>query len=283
MALTREGESPALKALGHSNLVLDALPRAVVVADLDGTILAWNAAARRVYGALNEDAVGRSLLEFFAEGSTAEVQKIVDLVRNGETWSGAVPVVRPGEAAGWTYALVAPLRDEEGTIVGLVGATDEAQSEIHVLQRRASDLSEHLVLALAAGDLGTWHWNRATGATEWDATMERIFGLAPGSFDGTFEMWVSLLHPDDVDETLATLDRAVANKSAYEVEHRVIWPDGTVHWLQGRGTVTLDSGGNVTGTLGCSSDITARKRMEIEAARRYAAIGGSSAARASAA
>ena len=265
MALAHESESPALTALGQSSLVLDALPRAVVVADLDGTILAWNAVARRVYGTPGGDAVGRSLLEFFAEGSTTEVRKIVDLVREGETWSGAVPVVQPGGDVTWTYALVAPLRDEDGTVVGLVGATDEAQSEVRVLQRRASDLSEHLVLALAAGELGTWHWHLATGVTEWDNTMERIFGLEPGTFDGTFDMWVSLLHPDDVDETLATLDHAVANKSAYQVEHRVIWPDGTVHWLQGRGTVTLDADGNVTGTIGCTSDITARKRLELEA------------------
>ena len=191
-------------------------------------------------------------------------------MRAGGTWSGAVPVAQPGGDVTWTYALVGPLRDEEGTVVGVVGATDEAQSEIRVLQRKASDLSEHLVLALAAGELGTWHWHLTTGVTEWDSTMERIFGLEPGTFDGTFDRWVSLLHPDDVDETLATLDRAVANRSAYQVEHRVIWPDGTVHWLQGRGTVTLDADGNVTGTIGCTSDITARKRLEIEAARRYA-------------
>jgi PAS domain-containing protein len=57
------------------------------------------------------------------------------------------------------------------------------------------------VLALAAGELGTWRWDMATGVTEWDSTMERIFGLEPGTFDGTFERWVSLIHPDDVDDT----------------------------------------------------------------------------------
>ena len=148
--------------------------------------------------------------------------------------------------------------------------TTRSQSSV-CSSRRASDLSEHLVLALAAGELGTWHWNLASGVTEWDSTMERIFGLEPGTFDGTFERWVSLIHPDDVDETVATLERAVANRSAYEVEHRVIWGDGTVHWLQGRGTVTLDSDGNVTGTIGCTSDITPRKRLELEATRQVRA------------
>ena len=105
----------------------------------------------------------------------------------------------------------------------------------------------------------------ATGETEWDTTLERIFGLQPGEFDGRFESWVALIHPDDVDDTLATLERAVAEKSGYEVEHRVLWPDGSVHWVQGRGTVTLDRDGNVTGTIGCASDIT---RAQAARARR---------------
>ncbi len=79
--------------------------------------------------------------------------------------------------------------------MGLVGAADDAQSELHLLQRKASELNEHLVLALAAGQLGTWRWDMASGVTEWDATLERIFGVEPGTFDGTFEGWVSLDPP----------------------------------------------------------------------------------------
>ena len=271
MALTHDPDSAAMRALGHTHLVLDALPRAVVVADLEGTILAANAVARRVYGLAAREPVGRSIKEFFSSASALDVANVIGLVRSGQTWTGAVPAAQPDGTTDWVYAWVAPLKDEAGEVVGFIGAADDAQSELRVLEQRASDLSEHLVLALAAGELGTWHWNLASGVTEWDSTMERIFGLEPGTFDGTFEHWVSLIHPDDVDETVATLERAVTNKSAYEVEHRVIWGDGTVHWLQGRGTVTLDSDGNVTGTIGCTSDITPRKRLELEATRQVRA------------
>jgi PAS domain S-box-containing protein len=129
-------------------------------------------------------------------------------------------------------------------------------------------LHEHLAVALAAGELGTWRWDRTTGLIVWDPMMERIFGLEPGTFDGTFDAWVGLLHPDDVEETLARLDEAVATRQPYEVEHRVVWPDGSVHWLHGRGQVTVDEQGNVTGTIGCTSDVTRRKRLEAELARK---------------
>ena len=56
----------------------------------------------------------------------------------------------------------------------------------------------------------------------------------------------------------------MAEKSSYEIDHRVVWPDGTVHWIQGRGTVTLDDDGEVTGTIGCCADISGRKLAELE-------------------
>ena len=134
--------------------------------------------------------------------------------------------------------------------------------------RQASYVHDHLALALAAGRLGTWRWDLATGVTTLDATMEQLFGLEPGTFPGTFDAWMALLHRDDVDHVRAVVNDAIANGEAYELEHRVVWPDGTVHWLDGRGMVTLDDQGNVTGTIGCTGDITARKLLEINAERR---------------
>jgi PAS domain S-box-containing protein len=131
--------------------------------------------------------------------------------------------------------------------------------------RRAEDLTAHLELALAAGGLGTWRWDARTGEVLWDERLERIFGLEPGAFDGTFDMWVSLIHPDDRERVLRGVDRAVEERTSYLVEHRVVWPDGTVRWLQGRGSVTFDEQGEVSGTIGCTGDITHVKRAEHQA------------------
>jgi PAS domain S-box-containing protein len=132
----------------------------------------------------------------------------------------------------------------------------------------ANELADHLVLALSAGELGTWHWDRATGVATWDTTMERLFGLEPGTFPGSFDAWVELVHPDDAPGVTARLERALADRAPYDVEHRVIWPDGSIHWLQGRGMVTIDAAGNVTGTIGCTGDVTARKLLLLEASDR---------------
>ena len=160
-------------------------------------------------------------------------------------------------------------------MVAVVGISDDVTTNEH-LRRRALDLADRLRLALDAGGLGTWHWDLRTGVTTWDPQLEELFGLAPGAFDGQFETWTSLIHPDDVPRTLATLEEAVATKRPYVVEHRIIRPDGTVRWIQGKGQVTLDDAGNVTGTIGCAADITAQmlaaheREQLVEVSRRAA-------------
>ena len=130
---------------------------------------------------------------------------------------------------------------------------------------RSVDVAVRLQLALDAGDLGTWHWDRRTGRTTWDANLERLYGFEPGSFPATFDDWLDLLHPEDRDQVMATINEAVRTRSPYQIEHRVVRPDGAVRWMQGRGTVVLDDHGAVTGTIGCVGDITPRKQAELDA------------------
>src|SRR5579864_4388605 len=130
------------------------------------------------------------------------------------------------------------------------------------LARREIALSAHLQIALDAGGLGTFAWDTATGATDWDERLERLFGLEPGSFGGTFDDWVELVHPEDRPEVLRALHEAIEAKAGYTVQHRVVWPDQTVHWLHVSGQVTLDDAANVTGAIGCTMDVTVQKEAE---------------------
>src|SRR5581483_9650006 len=123
-----------------------------------------------------------------------------------------------------------------------------------------------LRLALDAGRLGTWRWEMASGTVEWDERLEAMFGFEPGQFDGTYESYVARLHPSERAEIQARVRQAVDDKVPYDLEHRIVWPDGTVRWIQGRGDVTTDASGTVTGTIGCVADITDRKRLEDRSA-----------------
>jgi PAS domain S-box-containing protein len=236
--------------------VLDALSRAVIVTRSDGEIVLWNRAAEHLYGWAEAEVLGRPIFDVLVPVTTRDLAaEVLAQVVTGEAWRGDFMVRRRDGETRRVYAIDRPVLDASGHVVAVVGVSEDV-TEQRSLERRADDLTERLALALEAGGFGTWRWDVATGAVEWDAKLEQLFGLQPGTFDGTYETYLSLLHPDDIASTLKTLEVATAAKSSYVVDHRVVWPDGSVHWLQGKGHVILDDSGEVTGTIGCTADVT---------------------------
>jgi PAS domain S-box-containing protein len=122
---------------------------------------------------------------------------------------------------------------------------------------------ERLRLALRAGGLGVWQWDLETGATEWDPALEALFGLLPGTFGGTLDEWAERIHPDDRGRVLTTVAAATEANVDYRVVHRVVWPDGTVRWVEGLARPVVAEG-RVTGYLGVTSDVTDRREAEAE-------------------
>jgi PAS domain S-box-containing protein len=129
---------------------------------------------------------------------------------------------------------------------------------------------ERLQLALEAGNLGTWTWDIGSGIAVWDERLEAMNGLAPATFGGTYDDWVASLHPADRAETIARVEAAVADPGPYVLLHRSRWPDGSVHWLEGRGRVLTDDDGRPTGSIGVVLDVTEREERAAELERQAA-------------
>lgn len=247
--------------------VLDALPRAIIVTDALGEILIWNRQAELLYGWSAAEVVGRKASEVLVpEDGRERAEKVLEVVREGEVWEGDFTVRRRDGQAVEIWVANRPLFDDLGSLIAIVGASEDV-TEQRRMEKRDVELTEHLLLALQAGGLGTFRWNSETGATEWDERLEALFGLGPGAFDGTFDAWVALVHPEDRDRVVTTLEEALASKGTYTLEHRVVWPDGSVRWLHCAGRVTVDRAGNVTGSIGCSRDATPQITARLERER----------------
>jgi PAS domain S-box-containing protein len=117
---------------------------------------------------------------------------------------------------------------------------------------------------LDASRAGSWRWELESGEVTWNDRLEVLHGLAPGEFRGCFEHWVELLHPDEVEGILADVQAALAARGAYDLLYRTRFADGSVHWVECRGRVTVDDEGNPTGTIGIAFDVTERKVAEDE-------------------
>ena len=114
----------------------------------------------------------------------------------------------------------------------------------------------------------TWTWDIASGHVTWSQGVEQLVGLPSGSFAGSFEAYQRVLHPDDRDAVLRAVSEAVEKPGVgYDVEHRVLLPDGSLRWLSCRGRVARDEHGAPLRMHGIVFEVTARKEAEGRMAR----------------
>ena len=249
--------------------LLHAIRLSVVATDTDGRITFANEAAETVYAAAPGDLVGRHLLDFLAGVDRDDAgNEALDAVLDGATWRGDLRVRRLDGTQMVAAISATPIHDSEGARVGAV-VVSEDMTEVREAEALRAAADQRLRLAHEAARLGTWQWHMAQGDVVWDTRLEEIFGFEPGGYDGTFETWASLLHPDDVDEMLAIVDRAVAERSPYILRTRIVRPDGTGRAIEAFGRVTTDADGEATGTIGVVRDVTEEKQTARDLERAY--------------
>lgn len=156
-----------------------------------------------------------------------------------------------------------------------------SEDDIHFLQAVANVLADaierqrgedairtrddRLELALAASRTGFWEWDLATGRLDWSDQVSAIHGLPPGQAPAGFNEYVNeIIHPDDREPFTSTVTAAVDAGGQYDLEFRIRWPDGSIHWLNGVGRVFVDASGRPVRMIGLGRDITDRKREEEE-------------------
>ncbi|MCC6443242.1 MAG: PAS domain S-box protein [Armatimonadetes bacterium] len=143
-------------------------------------------------------------------------------------------------------------------VANMLGTAIERKKSEEALRQS----EERLRLALEVGRMGTWEWNMAAGEVKWSPSLEAIHGLAPGTFDGTFEAYQSDIYPEDRDAVFASIRRSLLEGVDQGIEYRIVRPDGSVRWLGAKGRIFSDETGRPARMIGVCSDITERKGSE---------------------
>jgi PAS domain S-box-containing protein len=121
--------------------------------------------------------------------------------------------------------------------------------------------------ALARAKIGAWEWNVRDDKHIWDNQVRENFGIKASDAEGSREEeFFEAIHPDDLDKVMAANQQALGEAEDYNVDFRVIWPDGSVHWLNSRANIIVGDDGKPTRMVGACADISQRKRLEAHAA-----------------
>ena len=136
--------------------------------------------------------------------------------------------------------------------------------EEHKAAERSVRGSENrLRLAQQVARIGAFERDVRTGVLTWSSEMEEMYGLPPGAFRGTnTAFFENLVHPDDQTGLLVLIDAALKTGQPTSGEWRVVWPDGSVHWIAGRWQTLMNDSGEPARVVGINLDITDRRRAE---------------------
>ena len=176
-----------------------------------------------------------------------------------------IPLVSLGRLIG-KFMLYYPeptvLSPERLDLAGVIAAQVSFALERTQAKEVARVAAARLEFALDAACMGTWDWDLVHNTVVWSNNLERIHGLPAGSFDGTFESYQREIHPDDRAQVEASIARALSGTGEHEVEYRLVAPDGTIRWAEGKGRVEFQDGQPVR-MSGVCMIVTRRKEAEL--------------------
>jgi PAS domain S-box-containing protein len=143
-----------------------------------------------------------------------------------------------------------------------------ADAERQLAEERAQasealrEREEMLQIALQANGMGLWVWDLQQDTVQWSDEVYRIVGREQGSIQQDLVTWLQFVHPEDQQRVSQAVNQTRTAGVEYHQQYRVLWPDGSEHWVESQGKCQRDGEGRVTRVVGVLSDITSRKRSE---------------------
>ncbi|MBA2702125.1 MAG: PAS domain-containing protein [Chloroflexi bacterium] len=186
------------------------------------------------------------------------------------------PIIFPGPEDSFASAQAEQLRQVLSLLAGvgiaiLVGtgraARDrlaDALDEVASLAAGVEARDTRLEIMLAASGTGFWEWDIATGELLWSEAIFRQHGLEPAPKAPSLDAYLELIHPDDREAFRLATRTAIETGRSFAVDFRLVWADGSIHWMHNAGRPFFDDDGRPTRMIGTGQDVTRRRRVEEE-------------------
>jgi PAS domain S-box-containing protein len=241
---------------------LDTAAVIMLALDTDGRVTLANRYACSVLGWTAEEMLGRDWIEMCIPA------RLRPEMRAGyaEALTGKLPIhenpiiTRTGEERLFEWRNTV-LRDDAGALTGTFSSGTDITERTKAVQALSS-AEERMRFALDSANVGIWDMDYVSGVLRWSESLERQYGLTPGTFAGTMGAFDERVHPDDREGLHAVLALAMKSGADFTTENRSLAPDGTVRWLNGAGRIHLGAQGQPLRGVGISQDVTRSRSLE---------------------
>lgn len=250
--------SASLRESAHQTVTMDQHD-IVSSANVAGVITSVNDKLCEISGYSSDELIGQNHRMLKSSHHPASFYKDMwNTISSGQVWHGRICNLNKNGDEYWVESTIVPFLDELGKPYKYVSArTDVTQ----VIQSEA-----RLERSQRFANIGTWDWNIKTGKIFWSERIWSLFGYDKDQTDTTYDNFMAAIHEDDRTLVSDAVTKCVESGEEYNIEHRVVWPDGNVRWLHESGDVVRDKDGQSLHMLGVVQDITLRKKTEMNLA-----------------
>jgi len=234
----------------------------MVISKRDGLFLRVNHTFNEVLGYTDEDIENMNFMDLVFADDRPHVRSLLQNIMRNETREGQIIdfeariIARDG-----TIKWMEWRQKRRGKYIYSVGhnVTDVKKHEIALIEQQQK-LSE----AQAIGHMGHWHWRVGDDHIEWSDEIYRIFGVDKATFKPSLDNMNDMLHRRDLGRLLQAFQRAIIEQNNYDMDFRIIRPDGEICYVRCEGKCETDEKDEVTALFGIMQDITERMLYERE-------------------
>ncbi|WP_427159807.1 PAS domain S-box protein [Aliinostoc sp. HNIBRCY26] len=185
----------------------------------------------------------------------------IERQKRGEPTNEEYRILRPDGTVRWIWDRGFPICNAQGTIYTYGGVAEDI-TERKKTEDSLRQSEERLSLALKSAGMGIFDWNLLTNATLWSANMGLLYGLPQDTICPNPEEFLNLLHPEDRLPFREAVHNSIKHRQEFISEYRVIWPDGSIHWLSSKGHTYCNETGKPIRMIGTTRNISERKQAE---------------------
>ncbi len=239
---------------------------AVIMVDDSSSLVYWNPAAERILGYRADEALGKPMHQLLTpQRYQGQAVQGFDKFRS----SGLGPVVgktieiealhKDGHEIPVELSISALQLNGHWHAVAILRDISERKIAQEKLRHSEAGLREAQRIAL----LGNWELDLQSGVLSWSDEIFRIFELDPGNFGASYEAFLAAIHPDDRDSVNQAYTESVKSRTAYDIDHRLLMPDGRIKYVHERCETQYSDSFVPLRSIGTVQDVTAQRLAEL--------------------
>lgn len=228
----------------------------VSMTDVAGRIIHVNDKLCDISGYTRDELIGQNHRILKSNFHDKEFYKALwDTISSGKIWHGVICNTAKDGSEYWVNSTIVPFIDEKGKPYKYVSVRTDV-TKLRVSEHRLKRSQEF-------ANIGSWDWNIETGDLHWSDRIWPLFGYTKAVTDTSYDNFLAAIHRDDKQKVIDAVNNCVEKGDDYDIEHRVVWPNGEVHWMHESGDVVRNREGVPQHMLGVVQDITTLKEAGI--------------------